>query len=185
MATVTYQRALGWSSPGDPGSDREAAWRRRNLRRVESVPVVRTLWVHRSARVIFGALVLYLQKDGNKLGETVDDWGFANRDIRGVPGAKSYHAFGLAVDLDATENPMGVRDTSFEHRDRVRRVCRLLGVRWGLDYTGRPDPMHFELPVSRVRAAYITGRLTRPTRRSRELARLTGMPVGEFIDRIR
>lgn len=184
MPSVTTMAAAGWDSPGAPGSDSERAWRLEHLRKCSAVPVVRTLWVHRRVLPIMGALVLFLQRDGNKLGERVDDWGYANRDIRGFPGQKSYHAWGLAIDVDATENPMGVRDTSFRHRRKVRRVCRLLGLRWGLDYTGRPDPMHFEFTGDRDKARRIRGKLSKPTRRSRTLARLCDMPVHDFIRRI-
>lgn len=185
MPAVRDQFILGFVSPGPPLSEAEALWRAKHLRKVEAVPVVKTLWVHKSVLSVMGALVLFLQRDGNGLGERVDDWGFANRDIRGFPGSKSYHAWGLAIDVDATENPMGVRNTSFLHRARVRRVCALLGLRWGLDYSGRPDAMHFEFTGSRARARWLRSRLTKPTRRSRELARLCGLDVHEFIRRIK
>jgi hypothetical protein len=183
MPSVAYQSALGFSSPGNPGSSYESAWKRKNLVKATAVKVVKTLWVHRAVVTEFNALCMFLQSDGNKLGERIDDWGFANRPIRGSTSS-SYHRFGLAIDVDATENPMGVRDTSFNHHNKVRRVCKLLGLRWGLDYSGRPDPMHFEFTKSRARAKYIRSRLVKPTKRSRELAKLCDMSVHEFCRRV-
>lgn len=189
MPSIAYQAALGYPGPGDPGSPRESGWKRRNLRKALAVPSVKTLWVHRSAVVAFNALNLYLQRNGAKLGQTVDDWGFANRDIRGYAGVKSYHAWGLAEDLDATEHPLGRRQTTFaDDQDEiaeVRAVCKALGLRWGYDYTQRPDPMHFEQVVSRARAWGIRRRLVKPTRKSRRLARLAGMDVRDFCARVR
>jgi len=189
MPSVAYQRALGWGFPGNPGTAEEAEWKRRNLRRALAVPVVKTLWVHRTAVVAFNALNLYLQRSGAKLGQQVDDWGYANRDVRGFAGVKSYHAWGLAEDLDATEHPLGRRQTTFADNQaetaEVRTVCRLLGLRWGFDYQTRPDPMHFEVVVSRARAAWIRSRLVKPTRRSRRLARLAEVDVRDFCRRVK
>ena len=189
MPSVLYQSALGFAGPGDAGSSRETEWKRRNLRRAGAVPVVKTLWLHKAAVVQFNALNLYLQRQGAQLGKRVDDWGFANRDIRGFTGVKSYHAWGLAEDLDATEHPLGRRHTTFADNQaeiaEVRKVCRLLGLRWGYDYTGRPDPMHFEFTKSRARARFIRRRLRKPTWRSRRLAKLCDLPVKEFCRRVR
>lgn len=188
MPSVNYQRTLGYNSPGDPGSEQERKWKARNLVKATAVKPVKTLWVHRTVYVQMNALCVYLQANGAKLGENVDDWGFANRDIRGYPGTKSYHSWALAIDLDATENPLGRRKTSFARTavdiEEVRQVCNWLGLRWGLDYSGRPDAMHFESIVSRVRAFFIKKQLMKPTWRSRRLAKLCDMDVHNFVNRI-
>lgn len=189
MPSVEYQAKLDYISPGSPGSSWETNWKRRFLVKALATKNVKTLWVHRSIIHQVNALCLYLNANGAKLGEKVDDWGFANRDVRAVPGVKSYHAWGLAVDLDATENPMGVRRTSFaktqKDRDEIRQVCKWLGFRWGLDYESRPDPMHFESLVSRRRAKWIGAQLGLPTWRTRKLAKLCGMKTREFIKRVK
>lgn len=183
MPTATGQRLLGWTNPGVPSSTSEATWKTANLVKVDSLPGVKTVWVNRRVRVVFNALLLVLQASGAKLAKNVDDWGFANRPIRGSTSS-SYHRFGLAVDLDATENPMGPHRTTFSTAV-ARRAVHLLGLRWGYDYEGtRKDAMHFEFCGSAIRAAYLTRRLRKPTKRSRALAELAGMDVAEFVGRI-
>lgn len=79
-----------------------------------------------------------------------DDWGHAVREIReGVQ--MSNHASGTAEDINATQHPLGVATsrtfTALQQR-RIRRKLRyfFLGViRWGGDYSNRPDAMHFEI----------------------------------------
>jgi hypothetical protein len=57
-------------------------------------------------------------------------------------GQLSLHAWGLAVDLNASRNPF--RGTS--HQDpRLVRVMEKHGFTWGGRWPTRPDPMHFEL----------------------------------------
>lgn len=189
MPSVTTQAVLGWRSPGSPGSLQESAWKAKYLVRAEAIHSVKTLLLHRAVVVHFNALNLYLQKNGAKLGEKVDDWGWANRDIRGFSGTKSYHAWALAEDLDATEHPLGQRHTTFadneRERNEIRLVCKLLGLRWGYDYSGRPDPMHFEFIKSFLRARRIRRKLVKPTRKSRRLAELCNLDVDDFCRRVR
>jgi D-alanyl-D-alanine carboxypeptidase len=67
---------------------------------------------------------------------------FAYRLIRGSASALSNHAFAIAIDLAPAKNPLGKSKgkmptfavDAFKHQ----------GARWGGDYRGRKDPMHFE-----------------------------------------
>lgn len=53
----------------------------------------------------------------------------------------SYHAWGIAIDINPTFNPEG----SPSHQDpRLVSIFESWGFRWGGTWT-RPDPMHFEL----------------------------------------
>lgn len=106
MPTNAQQLALGYPHPGEPGSKREYNWKIKYLRKCTAVRSVKTLWVHRSVRVQFNALTLFLQRNGAKLGERVDDWGWANRQIAGTL-EYSYHRWALAADIDALENEIG------------------------------------------------------------------------------
>lgn len=93
------------------------------------------------------------------LDKTRDDWGYANRDIRGGT-SKSYHAWGLALDVNATINPMGPRATKFPET-ATRALAHKYGLRWGLDYKGaRKDAMHFEFIGSLAAARYIASTLS-------------------------
>jgi hypothetical protein len=79
----------------------------------------------------------------------LDDWGYAERPIRGSE-TLSNHASGTAADVDATQWPLGVSETSYLTAAECAKVrAKLLEyegcIRWGGDYTGRQDPMHFEI----------------------------------------
>jgi hypothetical protein len=66
---------------------------------------------------------------------------YAPRRIR-PRGDLSLHAWGLAIDLNASANPYGGRS----HQDpRLVRIMRRHGFTWGGDWPTIRDPMHFEL----------------------------------------
>lgn len=87
------------------------------------------------------------------LDAVADDWGYAERPIRG--GVElSNHASGTAVDADATAHPLGTEPTANYSQAKIDTIHRILAltvvdgkqvVRWGGDYTGRKDGMHFEI----------------------------------------
>jgi hypothetical protein len=68
-----------------------------------------------------------------------DDWSYLNRTVRGET-FKSNHAFGLAVDINALQNPLG---TAGNIPIEVIRQWEAEGGAWGGEFA-RPDPMHFE-----------------------------------------
>jgi hypothetical protein len=70
-------------------------------------------------------------------------WGYACRKIRGS-STWSNHAWGLAVDLNAPENPMGPRNGRIRRYPAAIALWKNYGFRWGGDYSGRADDMHFE-----------------------------------------
>jgi peptidoglycan hydrolase-like protein with peptidoglycan-binding domain len=95
-------------------------------------------------------------------------WGHAPRKIRGS-NAWSYHAPGIAIDLNADAHPMGSRGTFSAARQQAIRALlarytyngvRLL--RWGGDYHNRADEMHFELIVPRGIALAAVGMVQSP-----------------------
>ena len=79
----------------------------------------------------------------------MDDWSYAERPIRGGTQL-SNHASGTAADVDATKWPLGVQPEAYltaAEIAKVRQQLRLYEgcIRWGGDYAGRKDPMHFEI----------------------------------------
>jgi hypothetical protein len=97
-----------------------------------------------------------------------DDWGWA---VRPIEGSSTYsnHASGTAIDLNATRHPMGVAtaknltkaqiaDVHARLKDRWKNV-----VRWGGDYTGRPDAMHFEINKDAAAVKGVADAIRRPT----------------------
>ncbi|WP_291412621.1 M15 family metallopeptidase [Actinophytocola sp.] len=76
-----------------------------------------------------------------------DDWGWAERNVRGSNDI-SNHASATAVDMNATRHVLGAQNTFTPAQ--TQEIHRILGevdnvVRWGGDYTGRRDEMHFEI----------------------------------------
>lgn len=63
---------------------------------------------------------------------------------RAVRGAShlSMHAYGAAIDFDAAHNPLGA--THGRMPPEVVEIFKAEGWRWGGDYHGRQDWMHFE-----------------------------------------
>lgn len=86
----------------------------------------------------------------------LDDWGYAFRDVRGVPGKLSNHSSGTAIDLNATKHPLGKAGTfPLEKVPMIRALAKKYSLTWGGDYRGRKDEMHFEvaIPKSKLDAA--------------------------------
>jgi D-alanyl-D-alanine carboxypeptidase/Putative peptidoglycan binding domain len=84
-------------------------------------------------------------------------WGFANRAIRGST-RPSNHSWGLAIDLDAPANPM-TTDPAAHHTigSYATGIAARYGFRWGGDYRGRKDFMHFEFLGTPADAAALAG----------------------------
>lgn len=79
-----------------------------------------------------------------------DDWGYAERPIRGSTTTLSNHASGTAFDFNATQHGLGVVGTwSASERLKVNTLLTRMGgvVRWGDNYVNRKDGMHFEINV--------------------------------------
>ncbi len=72
---------------------------------------------------------------------------FASRTVMRRPnGSPSHHAWGAAVDINASQNPYGARP----HQDpRLVAVMRRHGFSWGGTWTV-PDGMHFEYEVPAI-----------------------------------
>lgn len=75
-------------------------------------------------------------------------WGYAKRDVREASGIPSEHQTGFAIDVNAPIHGLGLVGT-FSKSDEaaIQRILNDLDgtVRWGGNYAGRKDEMHFEL----------------------------------------
>lgn len=80
---------------------------------------------------------------------TWDEWGYAYRPVRGYDTALSNHASGTAMDLNATQHPLGKEGTFTPAEEKLilSRVNNFYAgcIRWGGEYRGRKDEMHFEI----------------------------------------
>lgn len=92
-------------------------------------------------------------------------WGWSYREIRGST-VTSNHASGTAIDCNAPIHPLGVRGTFSAAQVReIRAILNEVGnvVRWGGDYSGRVDEMHFEINASAAAVDNVARRLRAPS----------------------
>lgn len=106
-----------------------------------------------AAPVFTSALEHLIGLDGFRLRESkgldAGMWGYENRRI-GSGGNWSFHAFGLAIDVNAPDNPQGTSQGSGPYAlpPATGAVMRPLGVLWGGGPNGFGDPMHLEVHLS-------------------------------------
>jgi D-alanyl-D-alanine carboxypeptidase-like protein len=100
-----------------------------------------TILVHKAIAPIVEQLLEETVAGGYRL-KPGQCWGYANRAIRGSK-RPSNHSWGLAVDLNAPANPMSVKLIT-DIPPWMVELWRRRGFRWGGDYEGRKDAMHFE-----------------------------------------
>lgn len=106
-------------------------------------------------------------------------WGYNYRPVTGG-GSLSNHASGTAIDVNAPRHPYGKRDTfTPAQRGVIRQILAEVGgvVRWGGDYTGNRDDMHFEINAGAVAVAAVAVRLrAQPTSQNKILMTEDEMP---------
>lgn len=90
-------------------------------------------------------------------------WGYAFREIRGATQL-SNHASGTALDLNAPAHPLGTSPAANFRPGQIDAIRAIVArtegcVRWGGDYTGRKDGMHFEINAGEARCAAVLAKL--------------------------
>jgi hypothetical protein len=91
-------------------------------------------------------------------------WGYAYRAVRGATDL-SNHASGTALDLNAPRHPLGTSPSANYSAGQIAAIHTIVAqtrgaVRWGGDYTGRKDGMHFEIVASEAVCAVVLAALT-------------------------
>ncbi len=124
-----------------------------------------------SVRKEVAPLLIGLARDFHATVEPLNSrscWGHAPRKIKGS-NAWSYHAPGIAIDLNAEAHPLGSRGTfNAAQQQAIRALLAKYtynGVRifrWGGDYHTRADEMHFEMIVPRGIALAAVGMVQAP-----------------------
>ena len=112
-------------------------------------------------------------------GPNAGTWGYAYRTIRGYTTTLSNHASGTAIDINAPAHPLGARNTiPADKVGPMRAKAAELGLRWGGDYRGRADEMHFEIitPPPAEAVAYSEQR-SRASPSSRQKSRNSPSPL--------
>lgn len=77
-------------------------------------------------------------------------WGYEHRAVTGGVSL-SFHAYGLAVDVNAPDNPYvakGGKGWAHTLPSNTGALIRPLGLEWGGDWTRPVDPMHLEVHCS-------------------------------------
>lgn len=85
-------------------------------------------------------------------------FGFANRDKVGASG-KSFHAYGLALDINASSNGRGLpkgRSGRYVIPDDASAIASAHGCEWGGDWS-YTDPMHIEIHMTPTEVAQFNG----------------------------
>jgi len=77
------------------------------------------------------------------------------------PGRLSFHAYGLACDINYDRNPNGANPDSLSGQYVIpRAAAEAVAVKWGMEWGGDwgfPDPMHFEIHLTPQQVASLTG----------------------------
>lgn len=118
--------------------------------------------------VLIGGVATVLHYVGQQFDDRVEPltdgwcWGYANRNVIGGSDI-SNHASGTAIDLNAPKHPLGKSGTfSAAQVEAIRQILAECGgvVRWGGDYSGRKDEMHFEIIADARTVAEVALRLS-------------------------
>lgn len=128
----------------------DPAWRGRNIV-TRSVPILGAVTCHRALVAPLARALARLERRG--LARLVDPADYAGCHApRRIPssGSPSLHAWGLAVDLNASANPQGSRPRQDR---RLVRAMEREGFTWGGRWPTAPDGMHFELHGDAPQAA--------------------------------
>lgn len=94
--------------------------------------------VDTSVAARFQGFINDLEASGYKI---KDIQGFNDRNIAGS-GIKSQHAYGRAIDINPSANPMGNKLVT-DMPSNITRLAEKWGIGWGGDWSGKKDPMHF------------------------------------------
>jgi hypothetical protein len=138
---------------GSISNENEALWERQILAKGTlpfPVPIdannpkagtKQTFYAHRELISSFVAVFSEIERLG--LRGLIRSWdGVYNfRPIRGTTSRISLHAFGAAIDLNASTNPLGGEG---DMDPLIIDVFSHFGFFWGGNFQSRPDPMHFQ-----------------------------------------
>lgn len=94
-------------------------------------------------------------------GHPADDWGYNYRTNRNANNL-SCHASGTAFDFNATRHPNGKRGTfSAAQVAEIRRILAEVNnvVKWGGDFKGTADEMHFEIHGTNAQVSAVARRI--------------------------
>lgn len=144
---MTLKSFNGWTASKDPAEIG-----------IKSYVVPGTKIKLRCADVVAPLLVTFAAEFNEHVepidGGGLDDWGYCFRNVRGTTDKLSNHASGTAIDLNATKHPLGHAGTfTVMQTVLIQALCKKYGIKWGGDYKGRKDEMHFEIDLTPEKAS--------------------------------
>jgi hypothetical protein len=122
-------------------------------------------------------VLVYVASQFHKTVEALHDgwcWGYFYKKISGS-NSLSNHSSGTAIDLNAPNHPLGKSGTfNVAQRTAIRAILHTCEgvVRWGGDYNGRKDEMHFEIVGNAAAVKRVASKL-RGTQAGPSTAQLT------------
>ena len=139
MPTTTLKSDNGWPASKDPAEIG-----------IKSYPVKGTTIKLRCAEKVAPLLVGFAAEFHATIepidNGSLDDWGYCFRMVRGREDRLSNHSSGTAIDLNAIKHPLGAENTFTPEKTlAVLALAAKYGLKSGITYKLRKDPMHFEI----------------------------------------
>lgn len=131
-ANLMSKNMLRW---GDP---RSAGWYKKNITTI-TTKSGHSISVHKDAAPYFLGFLNELEQSGYRINSV---GGYNLRNKRGSR-SPSEHAFGNAIDINPSKNPMGNKFITDMPRN-ISDLAAKYGLSWGGDWKSVKDPMHFE-----------------------------------------
>lgn len=146
------------SNPGQWGDPRAAGWEEANLTEIQVSNGLRTK-VHKAAASAFQGFVNELIDQGYE----VKSLGGHNLRSKRGRNSLSEHAWGNAIDINPSQNPMG-KSLVTDMPANISELAAKWGLSWGGDWKSVKDAMHFEWRgnVAGVQQTAPTGMLQPP-----------------------
>jgi len=143
----------GWKASKDP-----------NQIGIKSYPIPGTKVKIRCAEKVAPLLVTFCAEFNSHIEPIdkgpLDDWGYAFRNVRGSTDRLSNHSSGTAVDINATQHPLGHSGTfTVMQIVLIKALAAKYGLRWGGDYLHRKDEMHFEIDLTPAKVEALIAKL--------------------------
>lgn len=131
-ANLMSKNMLRW---GDPTSN---GWREKNITTI-TTKSGKSIQVHKDAAPSFAGFLNELEQSGYQINSV---GGYNLRNKRGGRSL-SEHAFGNAIDINPSKNPMG-KGFVTDMPSNISDLAAKYGLSWGGDWKSVKDTMHFE-----------------------------------------
>jgi hypothetical protein len=166
--STTDSGVLGGARPAITGQVSQNGWASGDAKRANlGVFTVPGTSVQLTLNRQCATLLLYVAKQFNDHIEPLhagECFGYDPRTIRGNAAVWSNHSSGTAIDLNAPAHPLASEPSSTFSPAQIDMIHSILSglrgtVRWGGDYKGRKDSMHFEINTDATGVGVISAQI--------------------------